>query len=305
MALSSRGGSPRGFGLVLMQGKRPVIATVRLMNTLSEHGVGQQVRAAPRAVPARVDLSGKIALVTGASSGLGRHFVKVLARAGATVAGAARRLDRLEGLADECRAEDQRVLPVQADVTQRASIERALRQIEAEAGPVNVLVNAAGLSINKSFLEHEDDDFELVMSTNLEGTWRASQLVARRLVADGEPGTIINVASIFGHRVAKNASSYCASKAAVLHLTRALSLELARHGIRVNALSPGLFDTEMTHHMFGDHGFAESMVGRTPCRRAGEYADLDGALLLLASDASRFMNGSVIVVDGGILNGSL
>ncbi len=128
---------------------------------------------------------------------------------------------------------------------------------------------------------------------------------AGRQMLKQKSGSIINIASIFGHRVAKNASSYCASKAAVLHLTRALSLELARHDIRVNALSPGLFDTEMTHHMFGDHGFAESMVGRTPCRRAGEFSDLDGALLLLASDASRFMNGSVIVVDGGILNGSL
>lgn len=249
-------------------------------------------------------LSGKTALVTGASSGLGRHFVKVLARAGATVAAAARRLDRLETLADECRAEGLRVLVVPADVTDRVSIFTALQRIEEQTGRVTILVNAAGISVNKSFLDHEEQDYDQVVDTNLKGTWNATQAVARRLVAAKQPGAIVNVGSIFGHRVAGNASSYCASKAAVLHLTRALSLELTRYGIRVNALSPGLFHTEMTEQMF-QSGFAESLIKRTPARRAGDPADLDGALLLLASDASRYMSGSVVVVDGGTLNSSL
>ncbi len=251
-----------------------------------------------------VALSGKTALVTGASSGLGRHFVKVLARAGATVAAVARRLDRLETLADECRAEGLRVLVVPADVTDRVSIFTALQRIEEQAGRVTILVNAAGISVNKSFLDHEEQDYDQVVDTNLKGTWNVTQAVARRLVAAKQPGAIVNVGSIFGHRVAGNASSYCASKAAVLHLTRALSLELTRYGIRVNTLSPGLFHTEMTEQMF-QSGFAESLIKHTPARRAGNPADLDGALLLLASDASRYMSGSVVVVDGGILNSSL
>lgn len=250
------------------------------------------------------NLSGKIALVTGASSGLGRHFVKVLARAGATVAATARRLDRLETLAEECRSEGLQVLAAQADVADRASIFAAVQRIEAAAGQVTVLVNAAGISINKSFLDHEEQDYDQVVDTNLKGTWNATQAVARRLVDAKQPGVIVNVGSIFGHRVAGNASSYCASKAAVLHLTRALSLELTRYGIRVNTLSPGLFHTEMTEQMF-QSGFAESLIKHTPARRAGNPADLDGALLLLASDASRYMSGSVVVVDGGILNSSL
>jgi NAD(P)-dependent dehydrogenase (short-subunit alcohol dehydrogenase family) len=250
-------------------------------------------------------LSGKTALVTGASSGLGRHFVGVLARAGANVVAMARRQDRLHALAEEWRAQGQRVIPVAADVTDRASIDAAWPQIEAQAGLVTVLLNAAGLSINKSFLDHDEADYDAVMATNLKGTWNVCQAAARRLVAVGQAGSIVNVASIFGHRVARNAASYCASKAAVLQLTRALSLELARHGIRVNALSPGLFHTEMTDHMFQDDGFAQSMIAHTPARRAGDPTDLDGALLLLASDASRFMNGATVVVDGGILNSSL
>lgn len=251
-----------------------------------------------------MDLSGKIALVTGASSGLGRHFVKVLARAGATVGATARRLDRLDTLVEECRSEGLRVLAAPADVADRASIFAAVQRIEEAAGVVTVLVNAAGVSINKSFLDHEPQDYDQVVDTNLKGTWNATQVVARRLVAVKEPGAIVNVSSIFGHRVAGNASSYCASKAAVLHLTRALSLELTRHGIRVNALSPGLFQTEMTEHMF-HVGYADALIKHTPARRAGVPTDLDGALLLLASDASRFMSGSVLVVDGGILNSSL
>lgn len=169
---------------------------------------------------------------------------------------------------------------------------------------MTVLVNAAGRSVNKSFLDHDEADYDAVMATNLTGTWNVCQAAARRLVAAGQAGSIVNVASIFGHRVTRNAASYCASKAAVLQLTRALSLELARHGIRVNALSPGLFHTEMTDHMFQDHGFAQSLIAHTPARRAGEPTDLDGALLL-AGDASRFMNGATVVVDGGILNSSL
>lgn len=250
------------------------------------------------------DLSGKVAWVTGASSGLGRHFVQVLARAGATVVASARRLDRLQAVVEDCRSAGLRVLAEAVDVADGAAVTAALQRIETSAGRVGVLVNAAGVSINKSFLDHEPEDFDQVMDTNLRGTWNTTQAVARRLVAVGEGGAVVNIASIFGHRVAGHAASYCASKAAVLHLTRALSLELTHHGIRVNALSPGLFPTEMTEHMFHG-GYADAMIKHTPAHRVGEPADLDGALLLLASDASRFMSGSVLVVDGGILNSSL
>lgn len=250
------------------------------------------------------DLSGKVAWVTGASSGLGRHFVQVLARAGATVVASARRLDRLQAVVEDCRSAGLRVLAEAVDVADGAAVTAALQRVETAAGRVGVLVNAAGVSINKSFLDHEPEDFDQVMDTNLRGTWNTTQAMARRLVAVGEGGAVVNIASIFGHRVAGHAASYCASKAAVLHLTRALSLELTHHGIRVNALSPGLFQTEMTEHMFHG-GYADAMVKHTPAHRAGEPADLDGALLLLASDASRFMSGSVLVVDGGILNSSL
>ncbi|MCO5120946.1 MAG: SDR family oxidoreductase [Burkholderiaceae bacterium] len=251
------------------------------------------------------DISGKIVLVTGASSGIGAHFVKVLARAGGTVAAVARRLDRLEALSAQCRAEGMRVLAVNADVRDRASIFAAVQKVEAEAGLVTVLVNAAGVAVNKAFLAHEERDYDHVIDTNLKGTWNTIQAVARRLIDADTPGVIVNVGSVFGQRIAGNAASYCASKAAVMHLTRALSLELGRHNIRINSLSPGLFQTEMTAHMFQKDGYARDAAKRTPVGRTGRLVDLDGALLLLASDASRFMTGSVVVVDGGLLNSSL
>jgi len=249
-------------------------------------------------------LAGKTALVTGASAGLGRHFALTLARAGARVAVGARRLDRLAQVAGDITAAGGKAVAVKLDVTDPESIRTALAEAETTLGPVDILVNNAAITVDKSFLDHDESDFDVVADTGLKGTWLMAQAVARRLVALEQGGSIINIGSIYGHRVVQHAASYCAAKAGVIHLTRALALELARYDIRVNVLSPGLFRTEMTDHMFAS-GFADAMIRRTPQRRAGKLEDLDGPLLLLASESAGFMTGSVVTVDGGILQNSI
>lgn len=249
-------------------------------------------------------LAGKTALVTGASGGLGRHFARTLSGAGARVAVGARRLDRLIELADDIAASGGEAIAVELDVTQPESIRAALAEAESALGPVDILVNNAAVAVNKSFLDHDEADFDLVADTGLKGTWLTAQAVARRMVALKRGGSIINIGSIYGQRAAGHAASYCAAKAGVIHLSHALALELAEHNIRVNVLSPGLFHTEMTDHMFRG-GFADAMIRRTPQHRAGTPGDLDGPLLLLASESAGFMTGSVVTVDGGILQSSL
>ena len=249
-------------------------------------------------------LDGETAFVTGASAGLGQRFATVLAQAGAKVAMGARRTDRLDDLAAGIRAQGGAAGAFKLDVTDAASVRDAVAAAEEAFGPVTLLVNNAGIAVDKSFLDHDEADFDAVVDTSLKGSWLMTQAVARRLVALDRPGNIVNIGSIYGHRTAMNAASYCAAKAGALHLTRVLALELARHRIRVNCLSPGLFKTEMTENIFAS-GFADGMIKRTLMRRVGDPADLDGPLLMLASDASRFMTGSVVNVDGGILHGAL
>ena len=240
-----------------------------------------------------------VAIVTGASSGLGRHFALTLARAGAKVAVGARRTERLAELVAEIEGFDGRAIALPLDVTRSASVREAVDTAETELGAITCLVNNAGIALGSPALEVSEDDWDQVIDTNLKGSWLMAQEVARHMVRLGHGGTIINIASILGIVVDKRVPAYCASKAAVIHLTRALALELARHEVRVNAIAPGYIETEMTKDVVsGESG--RRLRKKIPQRRLGEAADLDGALLLLASDASRYMTGCTITVDGGL-----
>ena len=245
-----------------------------------------------------IDLTGKVALVTGASSGLGRRFALVLARAGAKVGVAARRTDRLAELVGEIESFDGRAVPIPLDVTEVASVRAAVATAETELGPIGVLVNNAGLIVAKPLLDHDLDDWTRVVDTNLKGAWLMAQEVARHMVRLGHGGSIINIGSILGLATRPMVPSYCAAKAGVIHLSRAMALELAPHKIRVNAIAPGFFESEMTHDYLASNS-GRAMAARIPLKRTGAVEELDGALLLLASDASSYMTGAVITVDGG------
>jgi NAD(P)-dependent dehydrogenase (short-subunit alcohol dehydrogenase family) len=248
----------------------------------------------------RFSLRGKTALVTGASSGLGRHFARVLADAGAKVAVTARRLDRLRQLEAEIRDSGGEAAAVELDVTDRASIASAFDAAEAALGPVTVLVNNAGVPAGSYFLEMSDSEWRGVLDVNLDGVFRVGQEAARRMSAGKSGGSIVNIASIAAFAVLKAIAPYSASKAAVVSLTKSMALELAREGIRVNALAPGYFSTEL-NDAFLTSDAGKRLLSRVPMARAGRLEELDGALLLLASDAGAFMTGSVITIDGGHL----
>lgn len=245
-------------------------------------------------------LTGKSALVTGANGVLGAHFAHVLAKAGANVAIAARRVESLDRIEASLRALRARIIAVALDVTDRASVESAFDQAHAALGPATVVVNNAGIAVTKPFLEHTEEDWQRVIDVNLNGAWRVAQIAAQRMIGQGVGGSIVNVASILGLRVASQVPSYAASKAALIQLTKAMALELARHRIRVNALAPGYVETAMNRDFFASDA-GRALVKRIPQRRIGKPEDLDGALLLLASDAGSHMTGSVIAVDGGHL----
>ncbi len=244
------------------------------------------------------DLSGKVALVTGASSGLGHHFALTLARHGAKVALAARRTDRLQSLAEEIAAFDGRALPVAMDVTSRESVVAAVATAETELGPLDILVNNAGIALTTPALKIEDADWAQVIETNLTGVFRVAQAVGGQMAARGEGGSIVNIASILGLGGASLLASYSAAKAGVINLTRTLALEWAKSGVRVNALAPGYIETDINRETLRSP-VGDIMRKKIPQRRFGQVEDLDGPLLLLASDASAFMTGGVIVVDGG------
>jgi NAD(P)-dependent dehydrogenase (short-subunit alcohol dehydrogenase family) len=246
-----------------------------------------------------LDLAGRAAIVTGAGGGLGRHFALTLARAGARVALAGRRIAPLTALAEEIEAFDGRAVPVVLDVSDPASVQRAVAAAETELGPIAILVNNAGVTVSKPVLDQSEADWDLVLDTNLKGAWLMAQETARHMVRLGHGGSIVNVASVLGLKAEKQVIGYAASKAGLVHLTRALALELARYRIRVNAICPGYFPSEMTEeYLSGSKG--ESLITRIPQRRIGDNADLEGPLLLLASDAGAYMTGSVLVVDGGL-----
>jgi NAD(P)-dependent dehydrogenase (short-subunit alcohol dehydrogenase family) len=243
------------------------------------------------------DLSGSRALVTGASSdGLGAHFARTLARCGAEVVVAARRLPPLEALAAEIVGAGGRARAARLDVADVASV----RAVFDSFGPLDIIVNNAGVERTATVLDFADEDFDAVGDVNLKGVWQVAVEGARCLRATGAGGSIINIASITGHRGMAGAALYNTSKAGVLHLTRQLAWGLARHGIRVNSISPGYFATDLNREFLASrHG--EAMRMRIAMRRFGQLPDLDGALLLLASPASAFMTGCDIVVDGGHL----
>ena len=245
-----------------------------------------------------ISLQGKTALVTGASSGLGQHFARVLANAGAKVALAARRLDRLQQLEAEIRAGGGQAFAVALDVTDRASITKAFDAAEAALGPVTILVNNAGVPAGSYFLKMSESDWRSVLDVNLDGVFRVGQEAARRMSKTSNGGSIINIASITAFGVLKAIAAYSASKAAVVSLTKSMALELARDKIRVNALAPGYFSTEL-NDAFLTSDAGRRLLSRVPMERAGRVEELDGPLLLLASDAGAFMTGSVITIDGG------
>lgn len=248
----------------------------------------------------RFDLSGRTALVTGASSGLGQHFARVLAGAGARVALAARREDRLKEAVEQIESEGGSAVAIALDVTDPAAIAPSFDKAEEALGPITILVTAAGVATNGPFTDMSDEDWRFVMDANVDGVFRTAREGARRMQAHGKGGSIINVASILASSVQRNLSAYATSKAAVMQMTRAMALELARDNIRVNALAPGYFSTEMNEDFLASEA-GQKMISTIPQARIGEPHELDGALLLLASDAGSFITGATIPVDGGAL----
>ncbi|MDP3513444.1 MAG: SDR family oxidoreductase [Sulfuritalea sp.] len=252
---------------------------------------------------ARFQLDGRRALVTGASGGLGRHFAKTLALAGAIVAVAARRDSQLLETVAEIEQAGGRAYAVALDVTNPTSVTNCFDVIEMFGVP-DIIVNNAGVALTAKLLEHTEADWDTVLETNLKGAWRVAREGAQRMISANVPGAIVNVASILGERVAGGVAPYCASKAGLIHLTRAMALELAKDGIRVNALAPGYVETELNRDFLASDA-GEKLRSRVPQRRFGCAEDLDGPLLLLASDAGAFMTGAVLCADGGHLVSSL
>lgn len=245
------------------------------------------------------DLRGQTALVTGGSGGLGRHFAIALARAGAKVALCARRADRLAAVAREIQEFDGRAMPIVMDVTDGASVRDGVAAAETELGPITILVNNSGVADSgAAFLEQDEADWDRVVDTNLKGAWLVAREVARHMVRLGHGGRIVNIGSILGLRAATRVPAYAASKAGLIQLTRAMAVELARHDIRVNALAPGYVETDLNREFLASPA-GQAIVKRIPQRRFGQMADLDGPLLLLASEASSYMTGAVIAIDGG------
>ena len=249
-------------------------------------------------------LTGHNALVTGANGGLGSHFAHTLAKAGANVAIAARRIESLHDVDASLRTLGARVESVALDVTDSDSVSAAFTQASSALGPITVVVNNAGIAVTKPLLDQTEDDWRQVIDVNLNGAWRVAQAAARHMVAHKQGGSIVNIASILGLRVASQVPGYAASKAALIQLTKAMALELARHRIRVNALAPGYVETGMNRDFFASDA-GQALIKRIPQRRIGAPDELDGALLLLASDAGSYMTGSVVTVDGGHVVGSL
>lgn len=246
------------------------------------------------------DVANEVVLVTGASQGLGRHFARLLAERKAAVVLAARQIGKLAELEREIRDDGGQAVAVQMDVTDETSVVEAIQAAEAALGPVTVLINNAGVVVEKAAVDQTGDDWDKVLNANLKGAFTVATEVGRRMMARQSGGSIINISSVLGIGVMGHVSTYSASKAALIQLTKSLALEWASKGIRVNALAPGYIDTEFNHE-FWNTPPGERLIRKIPQRRLGQETDLDGAILLLASQASRYMTGSVITVDGGFL----
>jgi len=243
-------------------------------------------------------LKDRVALITGASSGLGQQFARALADNGAAVALVARRADRLAAFRDELEKSGARAIAIEADVTDAAAMKAAFDAAEKAFGTVTILVNNAGIAHGGRAVEFTPEDWRRMMSTNLDSVFYWAQEAARRMLATGKPGSIVNIASVLGLMVAKGGASYATAKAGVVQLTKALAVELSIKGIRVNAIAPGWFVTEMNDaYLNSDKG--EAIKRDIPMGRFGNPGDLDGALLLLASNAGAYITGATIVADGG------
>ena len=243
-------------------------------------------------------LKGRVALVTGASSGLGVQFARALADNGAMVALVARRADRLKTLKDEIEGKGGRAVAIEANVTDCAAMTRAFDAAEKAFGTVTILVNNAGIAHGGRAVEMPAEEWRKVLSTNLDAVFFWAQEAARRMLAAKKQGAILNIASVLGLAVSKGAVAYAAAKAGVVQVTKALAVELAFKGVRVNAIAPGWFVTEMNDdYLSGEAGAA--IKREIPMGRFGKPGDLDGALLLLVSDAGSYITGATIVVDGG------
>ena len=254
------------------------------------------------------NLDGKTVLVTGASGGLGRYFAGDLAAAGARVAVCARRLDKVmetvAGIEALSGSGGGKVIGVEMDVTDAAGVAQAFEAIEEQAGTVTVVVNNAGVAGGKAALELTEDDWDRILDTNLKGAWTVAQEAAKRMAAAETGGVIVNIASVLGLRVGKGVLPYAVSKAGLVQMTKALALELAPQNIRVNALAPGFVETDLNReYLASERG--QKQLKRIPFRRPGTMEELSGPLLLLCSDASAYMTGAILAVDGGHLVSSL
>ena len=251
-----------------------------------------------------VNFKGKVAFVTGASSGLGARFAKILAEAGAEVVLAARRIERLKELRAEIESNGGAAHMVQLDVTDYDSIKSAIAHAETEAGPIDILVNNSGVSTTQKLVDVSRDDYEFVMDTNLKGSFFVAQEVAKRMIlrSKAEPQRqfrIINIASVAGLRVLSQIGVYCMSKAGVVQMTKAMALEWGRYGINVNAICPGYIETEINRDYFQSES-GRKLIDMLPRKRVGQPEDLDALLLLLSADESRFINGAIMTADDGM-----
>ncbi len=250
-------------------------------------------------------LDGKVALITGAGSGLGRQFAETLSDAGASVVLAARRREKLEETAELVRNKGGNAICLELDVTDSLSVTNCVRETTSEFGTPDILVNNAGIAKQAFLTDISEDDWDAVLDTNLKGVFMVAQAVVKSMINADKHGSIINIASVLGLRVSKALGSYIAAKSAVVQLTKAMAIEWSRYNIRVNALAPGYFITEINQEQFADGSTEEFLMRRVPMSRVGDLREIAGPLLLLASDAGSYMTGSIIAVDGGHVCSSL
>jgi len=250
-------------------------------------------------------LDGKVALITGAGSGLGRQFAETLSDAGASVVLAARRREKLEETAELVRNKGGKAICLELDVTDSLSVTNCVRETTSEFGTPDILVNNAGIAKQAFLTDISEDDWDAVLDTNLKGVFMMAQAVVKSMINADKHGSIINIASVLGLRVSKALGSYIAAKSAVVQLTKAMAIEWSRYNIRVNALAPGYFITEINQEQFADSSAEDFLMRRVPMSRVGDLREIAGPLLLLASDAGSYMTGSIIAVDGGHVCSSL
>jgi len=253
-----------------------------------------------------IDLTGRVALVTGASSGLGRQFAKTLCLAGATVVLASRRVDLLKGLRAELEAQGGQAHVSELDVTSVRDIQASVEQMELEVGPIDILINNSGVSQTQKLQDVGEEDFDFIFDTNVKGAFFVAQAVGQKMLfraraseRDAFPGArIVNVASVAGLKALPQIGIYSMSKAAIIHMTKAMALEWGRYGINVNAICPGYIDTEINHHHWSTEQ-GKKLIQMLPRKRVGQVSDLDALIVMLSSPQSHFLNGSIISADDG------